>query len=73
MSFVKPSSIQLLAESLAVPKLSSDSAKALAPHVDVRLREIVQARFRSLAGSASQLSVLAFREACLGVSVNQPY
>ena len=48
MSFVQPSSIQLLAESLAVPKLSSDSAKALAPHIDVRLREVVQARFTSL-------------------------
>ena len=48
MSFVQPPSIQLLAESLAVPKLSSDSAKALSPHVDVRLREVVQARSRSL-------------------------
>lgn len=42
MGFVQPSTVHQLAESLAVPNLSEDAAKALAPHIDVRLREIVQ-------------------------------
>ena len=42
MSFVKPSTIQQLAESLAIQNITEDAAKALAPHIDVRLREIIQ-------------------------------
>eukprot|EP00884_Botryococcus_braunii_P019297 jgi/Botrbrau1/6050/Bobra.0042s0033.1 len=42
MSFVQPSTVQLIAESVDVPPCSNEAAKALAPHVDMRLREIVQ-------------------------------
>ena len=44
MATVQPQTIHAIAESVAVGRLSNDAAKALAPHVDVRLREIVQAR-----------------------------
>lgn len=44
MATVQPQTIHAIAESVAVGRLSDDAAKALAPHVDVRLREIVQAR-----------------------------
>ena len=44
MATVQPQTVHAIAESVAVGRLSDDAAKALAPHVDVRLREIVQAR-----------------------------
>lgn len=42
MSFVTVAAVQQIAESLTVTKLSQDASKALAPHIDVRLREIIQ-------------------------------
>lgn len=42
MSCVQPEAILRIAESLDVPKVSTDAAKALAPHMDVRLKEIIQ-------------------------------
>lgn len=42
MSTVQPQTISVIAESVAVARLGDDAAKALAPHVDVRLREVVQ-------------------------------
>lgn len=42
MSFVTATAVQHIAESLAISKVTQDASKALAPHVDVRLREIVQ-------------------------------
>ena len=42
MSCIQPEAILRVAESLAVPKVSNEAAKALAPHIDVRLREIIQ-------------------------------
>ncbi len=44
MSFVQPGSLQVIADSVGVSKLSTDAAKALAPDVEYRLREIIQAR-----------------------------
>jgi len=55
MSFVKPSTIQQLAESLAIQNITEDAAKALAPHIDVRLREIIQ-----VATAAHDHMLLAF-------------
>ncbi len=42
MGFVQPESLQVIADSLGIPKLSADAAKALAPDVKFRLREIIQ-------------------------------
>eukprot|EP00798_Chlamydomonas_sp_ICE-L_P007790 gene7790-981_t len=42
MSYIQPPSIQAIAHSLDVPRLSSEAAKALAPDVEYRLREIIQ-------------------------------
>lgn len=42
MSFVTANAIQHIAESLSVSKVTQDASRALAPHIDVRLREIVQ-------------------------------
>lgn len=42
MSFVQPESLQVIADGVGVPKLSTDAAKALAPDVEYRLREIIQ-------------------------------
>ena len=43
MSFVQPDTLVLLADSVGVPKFATDAAKVLAPDVEYRLREIVQA------------------------------
>jgi hypothetical protein len=43
-SYVDSASIQAIAHSIDVHKLSDDAAKALSPDVDYRLREIIQAR-----------------------------
>jgi transcription initiation factor TFIID subunit 6 len=42
MSFVEPSTLQVIADSVGIPKLSTDAAKALAPDVEYRIREIIQ-------------------------------
>ena len=42
MSCIRPEAILRIAESLAVPKVSAEAAKSLAPHIDVRLRELIQ-------------------------------
>lgn len=42
MSFVQASSLQVLADSMGVPKLSDEAAKALAPDVEYRMRDIIQ-------------------------------
>jgi len=44
MNTVQPQTIHVIAESVAIARLGDDAAKAFAPHVDVRLREVVQAR-----------------------------
>lgn len=46
MSFVQPESLQVIADSVGVPKLSADAAKALGPDVEYRLREIIQVSAR---------------------------
>ena len=42
MSFIQPATIQAIAHSLDVTRLSSEAASALAPDVEYRLREIIQ-------------------------------
>jgi transcription initiation factor TFIID subunit 6 len=42
MSIIQPSSIQAIAHSVDIPKLSDEAAKTLAPDVEYRLREVVQ-------------------------------
>ena len=42
MSFVTANAIKHIAESLSVSEVTQDASRALAPHIDVRLREIVQ-------------------------------
>lgn len=42
MSFVQPSTIHAIAQSLEVGAISDEAAKALSPDVEYRLREIVQ-------------------------------
>jgi hypothetical protein len=42
MSSVKASSLQVLADSMGVPKLSDEAAKALAPDLEYRMRDIIQ-------------------------------
>ena len=42
MSFVQPSTVLAVAQSLEVGTVSEDAAKALAPDVDYRLRETIQ-------------------------------
>ena len=43
MSFVAAERVQAIAHACDVPDLAPEAARALAPHVDVRLREIIQA------------------------------
>eukprot|EP00955_Chlamydomonas_euryale_P083858 363897-Chlamydomonas_euryale.AAC.13 len=43
-AYITPASIQAIAHSIDIPKLSDDAARALSPDVDYRLREIIQAR-----------------------------
>ena len=42
MSFVRAATITAIADALGFLPLSADAAASLAPHADVRLREIVQ-------------------------------
>lgn len=42
-SFINPASIQAIAHSIDVTRLSDDAAGALSPDVDFRLREVIQA------------------------------
>jgi transcription initiation factor TFIID subunit 6 len=42
MSFITPGTVQAIAHSLDIPQLSDDAAKALAPDVEYRLREVIQ-------------------------------
>ncbi len=42
MSFIQPQTIQAIGESIDIPKLSTEAARALAPDVEYRLREVIQ-------------------------------
>lgn len=42
MSFISPALIDAVAQSIDIPQLSGEAAKALAPDVEYRLRELVQ-------------------------------
>lgn len=42
MSFVQPSTIRAIAQSLEVGAVSDEAAKALSPDMEYRLREVVQ-------------------------------
>jgi len=42
MSFVRAATVAAIADALGAPPLSADAAASLAPHADVRLREVVQ-------------------------------
>lgn len=42
MSFVQPSTVHAIAQSLEVSVVNDEAAKALAPDVEYRLREVVQ-------------------------------
>ena len=42
MSFVRAQTVAAIADALGFPPLSADAAASLAPHADVRLREVVQ-------------------------------
>ena len=44
MSFLGADRVQVFAEGLEVEQLSNAAAKVLAPHIEVRLREVVQVR-----------------------------
>lgn len=44
MSFIQPSSIQNIALSIDITRLSADAAKGLASDAEYRLRELVQVR-----------------------------
>ena len=39
---VQPSTIKAIANSIDIPKLSDEAAKAMAPDVEYRLREVIQ-------------------------------
>jgi hypothetical protein len=45
-SYIKADTIQAIAHSVDIPKLTPDAAKALAPDVEYRMREVVQVRVR---------------------------
>lgn len=47
-SFISPGIIDAIAHSLDIPKLSAEAAKALAPDVEYRLRELIQVRATGL-------------------------
>lgn len=42
MAFVTPALIDAIAHSIDIPKLSAEAARALAPDVEYKLRELVQ-------------------------------
>lgn len=42
MSFITPATMQEIAHSLDIPQLSDEAARALAPDVEYRLREVIQ-------------------------------
>lgn len=42
---MQPATLQVIADSVCIPKLSADAAKVLAPDVEYRLREIIQVRW----------------------------
>jgi hypothetical protein len=44
MSFIQPASVQNVALSIDVTRLSADAAKALASDAEYRLRELIQVR-----------------------------
>lgn len=44
MSLITPATIQAIAHSIDIPQLSDEAAKALAPDVEYRLREVIQVR-----------------------------
>lgn len=62
-----PQTIHVIAESVAVGQLSDEAAKALAPHVDVRLREVVQVRFIAL----HVVSIILYKQSVRGAYVLQ--
>jgi transcription initiation factor TFIID subunit 6 len=49
MSFVEPGTLQVIADSIGIPKLSADAAKVLAPDVEYRIREVIQVTIRMTA------------------------
>lgn len=64
---MQPQTIHVIAESVAVGPLSDEAAKALAPHVDVRLREVVQVRFIAL----HVVSIILYKQSMWGAYVLQ--
>ena len=47
--YIKPDTIQAIAHSVDIPKLTPEAAKALAPDVEYRMREVVQVRVEVVA------------------------
>ena len=54
MSFVQPSTVHAIAQSLEVGAVSDEAAKALSPDVEYRLREVVQVTSYCLLPSTRQ-------------------
>lgn len=44
MSFLQPSVVQIIADSVGIPSLSEEAAKVLAPDAEYRVRELIQVR-----------------------------
>ncbi len=59
----KPSNVHVIAESLGL-KVQEEAARALAPDVEYRLREIIQVCTKRASSCASQLLRCPFAESC---------
>jgi transcription initiation factor TFIID subunit 6 len=59
MSFIQPAAISAIAHSVDVPRLSDEAAKALAPDVEYRLREIIQVHSQLETATGSHLAIHA--------------
>lgn len=61
MSFITPGTVQAIAHSLDIPQLSDEAAKALAPDVEYRLREVIQVRATAVGERAAHMQHVAQR------------
>lgn len=70
-SYITPATVQAIAHSLDIPHLSDEAAKALAPDVEYRLREVIQVR-RSSGRAAALHPLLPLLAAALPASSAHP-
>ena len=72
MAFVRQQTVVEIADALGAPPLSADAAASLAPHADVRLREVVQDALKAARACKRATLTRADVDAALAARGEQP-